>query len=303
VGSLKDAFAQFDLNEDDIIDTREQVSMYNELKGSMQTVLDEFSSHGMYDQAIDLRDRMVSLRKQFEQMQKKAEIDRQENEEKQLREAGNIIRKTRLKEWGQRQINLQHHLKAQHDDLVEVHRVQTHQLEEEMSIIPKPIIKFSTNMLAMKNSEKELVKQLRFEEAKSLRKRIDVLEAREVGSYEKRLEAADEMRRQRLQDSQAVDDKKRLQMSKKFEWSQARHKERDMMLTVARVANNRKDMLHCHHMDKMKQPQFTTRPIVPNRASHDQTSSTMRGTQLLKTVATGRKAVAELCGQHDFGDY
>jgi hypothetical protein len=186
----------------------------------------------MYDQAIDLRDRMVALRKQFEQMQKKAEIDRQENEEKQLREAGNIIRKTRLKEWGQRQINLQHHLKAQHGNLVEVHRVQTHQLEEEMSIIPKPIIKFSTNMLAMKNSEKELVKQLRFEEAKSLRKRIDVLEAREVGSYEKRLEAADEMRRQRLQDSQAVDDKKRLQMSKKFEWSQARHKERDMMVNI-----------------------------------------------------------------------
>jgi hypothetical protein len=173
---------------------------------------------------------MTTLRTEFEKMQIDTELERQEAEHKSFREASKIITKKRNQMWNQDRTSLMARLQFEDADLAHTHRVQRAQLEQEMRALPNPIIKLTRQLLDMKDSEKNLVRQKRFEEAKQLRKRVDKQGRKENDIFEAQLAAAEERRRKLLQNDHAIDRRKRMQMSKKMEWGQIRSRERDMMV-------------------------------------------------------------------------
>merc|ERR1712166_1114885 len=149
------------------------------------------------------------------------------------------------------------------------HRVRGDQLEREMRARPHPIIKLSIRLLDMKSSEKNLVRQKAFEDAWSMRKRVDKLEYAEVDAFDRKCEAAQNRRRRLLEEENAYERKKRMQISKKMEFHVSRATSKDMKLTADTLDHMASDMKHFHTMDRKKQPQFNLRPVVPNRASYD----------------------------------
>ena len=74
----------------------------------------------------------------------------------------------------------------------------------------------------------------------------------------------------------------------------------DKKITRWRMRNNNRDMAHFHHMDGLRKPDFSIKPVLPERANAQRTGSTHKGTIMLDAVATGRQAVAGLCSLHDF---
>jgi len=303
VANLSEAFKQFDLNGDDHIGVREQVTMYHQLKAGMQTSLSELARKGFYDQAAELRDRMKSIKREFEGRQVHTEESRQEKERRNFQTASKKIHTTKISQWGESGRRLHQECCATDDAMTHSHNIQTRQLEEEMAHLPDKMIKFSRTLLEMKDSETHLAGLGKFEEAKSLKRRVDKLEAAERDQHERNIEAGKNRRRALLQKNQADDRKKREQMDKKFEWAHTRAMEHDMKITNWRMSNNMHDMKHAHKVDSNKPPTFTTNQLLTKqRTQFLATGSTLRGSQLLASVATGRQAVAGLCGMHAIDD-
>jgi len=300
IKTMDDAFSQFDMNHDDTIDRREQILMYRTLMGSLQQTLDELVKMSIYDAAIELRDRIVVLRKSFEKMQIDMELGRQVKERAAFQQAEKIIRKKCGQFWVEekQKIEIQH--RASRMDLQTSHRVQRDQLEEDMDHTPQPLIKYTSMLLAMRASERALCGHKRFEEAKEVKRRADRMETSERKRYEQKCAAAQQKRRSDLGTTQGTEARKRLEQTKRNEWAMLRATDHDKKVTRWRMKNNRRDMGHMHHMDGLKKADFSIKPVLPQRPGAKYTGATNKGSLMLSRVASGRQAVAGLCEMHDF---
>jgi hypothetical protein len=65
---------------------------------------------------------------------------------------------------------------AQRQDLQRTHDIQTRQLEDYLEQLPKPHVKYSSQLLELKNSQHNLSKLNMFEEAKSVYTKVESME-------------------------------------------------------------------------------------------------------------------------------
>ena len=114
--------------------------------------------------------------------------------------------------------------------------------------------------------------------------------------------------RQRQQDRHAFEAEQRESNCKTAMWTTRRHAELDLGTTRDRMAHLEKDMKHAHVLDQHETRRYlgpqmmSMRPLVPKRAGHATSSSSLRGTLLSAATAEGRAAVSSLTSTHDFSD-
>jgi hypothetical protein len=300
IKTMDDAFSQFDMNNDDTLDRREQILMYRTLMNSLQTTLDELVKMSIYNAAIELRDRIVVLRKSFEKMQIDMEFGRQANERKAFQQAEVIVKKKCSQFWSEEKQKLEIQHGESKQDLKISHAVQRGQLEEEMDHMPQPLIKFSSTLLAMRKTERALCAHKRFEEAKEVKRRADRMEIVERKRFDEKCARKQQGRRNNLVKTQDIETRKRHEQTKRNEWGMHRATELDKKVTKWRMKHNHQDMHHMHVMDGKRKPDFSIKPVLPQRPGARHTGATNKGSIMLSKVASGRQAVAGLCALHNF---
>merc|ERR1711871_1763826 len=67
--------------------------------------------------------------------------------------------------------------------------------------------------------------------------------------------------------------RKRRERIKHHEWKMKRATDHDKKITRWRMRNNNRDMAHFHHMDGLRKPDFSIKPVLPERANAQRTGS------------------------------
>ena len=307
VGSLSDAYSNYGFATGDRIEKRDQVTMFKEMRGSMEEYLGGMARDGRYDAAVDLRDRMDHVTEQFQNTMLATEQTRQADERAMVKEAsGKVLRKLKA-HWREERRAAERMCDQSVADIVEDNAVHTQVLERDIAHAPRPRIKFSKTLLDMKTAEHELCKQHRFEEAKEVRRRADVVQRKEEEAHDAWVAMEEELTRHRWAEKAEELEHERTMNAKQCIVNAKHHQDLDVKTTQWRMAHNAKDMRHAHTMDTvaakryLKANMVSVRPVVASRAGHEATSSSLKGTHMHKATAEGRAAVSSLSANHDFG--
>ena len=141
-----------------------------------------------------------------------------------------------------------------------------------------------------------------------MRRRADLVEAKERAAHEKNVADAEERERAELRSHCADEKYKRAVVCQDRWWSSRRQGDLDLKTTKQRVKNNTRDMQHMHTLEGQDKPdhgglpEFGSKMTVAKRRNFDKSSAVNRGTQMRNLIADGRAAVADLSSAHDFGD-
>ncbi|KAF1334959.1 hypothetical protein FI667_g1663, partial [Globisporangium splendens] len=170
IKSLVDVFAVFGYTADDFIDRHDQCTIFKRIRGELEDLLRDLSTHTKkYDKAVLLRDRLRLIKKEFIDMQGKYERRRQDQERSQFHRGIVLARK--------------------HSDILCDARTQGSEREMQHNKLSEPHVKFSKLLLELKDTEKNLSKLRQFEDAKNVFLRADALEkeerARNTENFEK----------------------------------------------------------------------------------------------------------------------
>ncbi|OQR89806.1 hypothetical protein THRCLA_09570 [Thraustotheca clavata] len=179
IKNLADVYAIFGYGSDDIVDQRDQIVMFTKIRQEMMTVLNQMTTKGKYANAIVLRDRLRTIKRDFIQLQHKYEKRRQDGENNLFSEAIELVRDQHEKKWFAKQKDIEAECNVRRQELEKTQLVQTRQLEDFLDRLPDPHCKFSKTLLELKNSEYYLSKLQLFEQAKNVYTRADAMETTE----------------------------------------------------------------------------------------------------------------------------
>lgn len=180
IKNLVDVFAVFGYTADDFIDRHDQCTIFKRIRGELNDLLRDLSTHTKkYDKAVLLRDRLTLIKREFIDMQGRYEVRRQEHEKHQFQRGVVLARKRTDSSCDARTSDGEREIQHKRDDLEKTHRVERAQLESFLSKLPEPHTKFSKLLLELKDTEKNLSRLRHFEDAKNVYLRADAMEKEE----------------------------------------------------------------------------------------------------------------------------
>ncbi|KAG7382095.1 hypothetical protein PHYPSEUDO_005309 [Phytophthora pseudosyringae] len=300
IKSLVDVFAVFGFSADDIIDKHDQCTSFKKIRAELDDLLRDLAmSTKKYDKAIVLRDRLRIIKREFVEMQGTYEIRRQEKEGQQF-SRGIVLTKQRSDVLSAaRTDSCERQILHRQVELRKTHEVERAQLETYLNKLQEPHAKFSTLLLELKNTEKNLASLKLFEDAKNVFARVNSMERDQRALNTAKFDKFKEKKRALLlekQQQELAEAEEKL-MEKRYAVMRANDNHRKT--EVQRVKNLKEDMKHAHAIDMNCKKVFSTNAVAAVRKSHGTTSSTYRGQQLLSTVQGKRLEVASLCMLHD----
>ncbi|KAG1710799.1 hypothetical protein DVH05_013524 [Phytophthora capsici] len=300
IKSLVDVFAVFGYSAEDIVDKHDQCTIFKKIRAELDDLLRDLSMKTKkYDKAILLRGRLRLIKREFVEMQGIYESRRQEKEEQQF-SRGIVLARQRTEGLCATQTDAcERETLHQQEELRQTHDVERSQLETYLNKLQEPHVKFSTLLLELKNTEKNLAKLKLFEDAKNVSIRADSLERDQRALNSAKFEKFKEKKRALLlekQQEELAEAREKL-MEKRYVVMRANETHRKT--EEQRMKNLKVDMKHAQTMDMHGKKIFSTNSVAIVRKSHGATSSTYRGQQLLSTVQGKRLQVASLCLLHD----
>lgn len=169
IKSLVDVFAVFGFSEGDIVDKHDQCTNFNKIRAELDELLRDLAMHTKkYDKAILLRDRLRIIKREFVEMQGTYEARRQEREGQQF-SRGIVLAKQRTDILCVTQTDsCEREILHKQEELKKTHEVEQAQLEIYLEKLQEPHVKFSTLLLELKNTEKNLARLKLFEDAKNV---------------------------------------------------------------------------------------------------------------------------------------
>ncbi|ETI52742.1 hypothetical protein F442_04170 [Phytophthora nicotianae P10297] len=300
IKSLVDVFTVFGFSADDIIDKHDQCTIFKKIRAELDDLLRDLSLNTKkYDKAIVLRDRLRLIKREFVEMQGTYEGRRQEKETQHFNR-GVVLAKQRSDILcAARAENYEREILHRQKELKKTHEVERAQLETYLNKLQEPHVKFSSLLLELKNTEKNLAKLKLFEDAKNVFVRVDSMEREErvlnTAKFERFKENKRALLLQKQQQELAEAEEKLTEKRYVVQRANDNHRKTELQ----RMKNLKADMKHAHTMDMHSKKIFSTNAVAAVRKSHNATSSTYRGQQLLSTVQGKRLEVASLCLLHD----
>ena len=252
--------------------------------------------------------RHAKLKREFKALQMADEVRRQNAEVKNYDRAARRIRDISTRTTQQRNAKVAAECAEKRRDLQKLHVWQQGQLEERIKRMHKPPVRFSKDLLEWKSSEKHLARLKQFTEAKALNKRIVVLEPQELAAHDASWVNKLKALRQKLKRRQDFEVRKLDEKLHDLTLRAQRDGDRSAMLNDQRLKNHKTDMQHAHIVDRNQLPEYCkvvdgrVQPVVKKRAHLLETSSTYRGSQLLKSLKGKKSVDVSLCDVHDFED-
>lgn len=202
---------------------------------------------------------------------------------------------------------IDHEAQKRKEELAHSHALEQQRLEEYISNMHRPRVRYSKQLLETLHSEKHLANLDEFEEAAALRRHVSQQLPLEVARHNSSIEHIIQVRRAKLYSRQKFQQAKLEEklMTKKL--SLLRKFDASVRAQMATLQNLRREMQHRHILELLKPVQFCAvrygkvRPVVAKRSGYSKTDASFRGTQLLKVVkADAVENVLSVCDLTDF---
>lgn len=228
VQNLEDALSRFGFTPDDKISRRELVTIYNQIRKEMEPEIFRLANTAQYAEAKEMRARLTNLRQEFDNLQLNGALNIR-NEQQSLFSKGSKELLTRVEKEHNKQLNeLQEYFEEKTKQHHLYQEIETINLEKQISLIPRPNVRYTKRLIELFRSEYNLNKLKQYDEAIKVRRMIDKLLPLEEKRFYQDFDSSIETKRKLLQEQQRLDDMKFEEKMKKTEWNDIRRREKEM---------------------------------------------------------------------------
>lgn len=163
--NLQSTLQRFGFSNDDKIDRRELVLIYSAVNKEMEKEIINLTNNNRYSNAEEMRNRLTSIRKEFDSLQTIVVKTNQKDQcgylDKAIKEMNNTLQKTHQYETEKLYENLNYMEEEQN----KINQIEIDNLELEISRIPRPSVKYSKRAIELFKAEKGLVRFNQYEDA------------------------------------------------------------------------------------------------------------------------------------------
>ena len=182
--SLRAAFeVLFGVGANDVFPVRDRIRMWQTTKGMMKDTFDSLMANRQYEACKVMKSRMDVFDQQFESMHTEDTGRHRVAEEKNFHKACRIVRTKAETAYTKTQTKVADFAERKVAELAEVQSRDIQELDIRVSKFPCPSRLSTTQMLALKASERNLAQRGKFEEAGVMRKAVNVLQAPERAAF------------------------------------------------------------------------------------------------------------------------
>ncbi len=228
VQNLEDALSRFGFNKEDKITRRELVTIYKNIRDAMEPEIFRLANTARYAEAKDMRARLTNLRQEFDDLQLNgAARIRSEQQNLFVKAEKEILTKLQCEHEHKVQ-TLRQRFEEQEKTHTLYHTIQSNNLDQTISKIHKPPVRYSKRLIELFKSEYNLNKLKQYDEAIKVRRMIDKLLPLEEKKFYDHFDASIENKRKKLAASHAADNQKFEETQKKEEWKDIRRREHEI---------------------------------------------------------------------------
>ena len=291
VRDLTETLSRFGYSKDDRIGRRELVLMYRAVEKEMEAEISRLAFSGDYDGAKELRQRLTTLRAEFDSLQttvvKTTHDDQRAFMRRAIKEVNIAVDETHSKELSSLLVS---NVEIE-ENMRNTHEIQWDNLELEISRIPRPRMKYSKRAIELFRAESGLIRLKQYDDAKKVRMMLDRLLPGEEERFDDAFDEMIEAKRTLLKQAQAFDRERLDEKLKGIEWTDHRRRELEKSISKTRVQNHVKDMSHAHTMEGKLRPEMSVKPsaLWHKRPGYQLTAASLRGNQLLTATRSKGK--------------
>ncbi len=225
VKDLEDALNRFGYSKDDRISRRELVLIYNQIKVEMEKEIFSMANSTAYSTAKEMRTRLNKLRAEFDNLQISGVQNTRTEQVDCFGKASTEIL-TDVKRRQAQSIQQLNETFIKERDTHELYReIETNKLEQTISLIPTPKVRYSKRMIELFKAEYNLNKLKEYDEAIKVRRMIDKLLPKEEKQFYDNFNQSIENKRLALQAAQEVDRQRLDEKIKTHDWNELRRRE------------------------------------------------------------------------------
>jgi hypothetical protein len=233
VQNLEDALCRFGFMKDDKISRRELVTIYHHVRKEMEPEIFRLANTAHYAEAKEMRARLTALRAEFDNLQLSG-AEKIRTEQQKLFSKGSQELLTRVEKQHSKELhqlaNFMNEKEKTHSLYQEIEKMK---LEQEISLIPRPNIRYSKRLIELFKSEYNLNKLKQYDEAIKVRRMIDKLLPLEEKRFYQNFSESIEQNRKKLDDQQSIDGVRFEEKLKKIEWNDIRRREKEANVYVS----------------------------------------------------------------------
>lgn len=232
VQNLEDALSRFGFTLDDKISRRELVTIYNHIRKEMEPEIFRLANTACYAEAKEMRARLTNLRQEFDNLQLNGASNIRQEQQKLFQKGSKELLTRVEKQHNKEYDELNHYFdeKSKQHELYQ--EIETTNLEKQISLIPRPNIRYTKRLIELLKSEYNLNKLKQYDEAIKVRRMIDKLLPDEEKKFYQHFDQSIEKKRTLLQEQQRIDTMRFEEKMKKTEWNDIRRREKEMNMYV-----------------------------------------------------------------------
>jgi len=228
VQNLEDALSRYGFTKDDKISRRELVTIFSNVRKAMEPEIFHLANSARYAEAKEMRARFTKIREEFEELQLNG--TRKVHDEQQSlfqRAAEEVVRKVSRehKEQTDKLMGTFQEKTVDHDNF---RTIQSTNLEQTISKIHVPHVRYSKRLIELFKAEYNLNKNNQYDDAIKVRRMIDKLVPIEEKKFYKHFDASIERQRKQLELEQSQEYTKLQENLKRAEWKDIRRREAEM---------------------------------------------------------------------------
>lgn len=316
VRNLAETMSAFGYNHDDRVERRELCNMWATVKRDIEVEIVRLAHNNGYEHAKKLRARLITLRAEFDGLQTNTVAKSQVLQHERFNSAEEEMKKKLKDETRELLSHTMEECAQLEADLELSRRIQTENLEFEISNIPTPRVMYSKRAIELKKAEAELIRLAQYDDARKVSLMLEKLIPLEEKVRMKKFEEEIELKREVLARKQKQNAVRIEEKVKGLKWNGTRQAEKRSNIGLQRIKNHRLDMEHAHHHEKNLRPEMSVKPsaLWQKRPGYQATDAALRGDQLLHLVRTGggkplsssppkQVFAASLTDKHDFFDH
>jgi hypothetical protein len=213
--------------QDDNIERRDLVKIYERVRKEMEKEISRLAHTAQYDSAKEMRERLTSLRSEFDHLQTSS-VDRSHREQEVHLERASKMLMNNLKSNQNDQLeNLRDHRDHLKTALERQHEIEWENLEVEISRMARPPVKYSKRLIELFKAESSLIKLNQYDDARTVRNMIDRIKPGEEKRAYDVFDSSIEAKREQLRRKQQADGMRLEEKVTGIEWEDLRRKDRE----------------------------------------------------------------------------
>ncbi len=228
VQNLEDALSRYGFTKDDKMTRRELVTIFSNVRKAMEPEIFKLANSARYAEAKEMRARFNRIRGEFEDLQLNGAKNIRNEQQNLFQKASQELVEKVSTEHKEQTETLQNTFQQKSIAHEKYKNIQTLNLEQTISKIHVPHVRYSKRLIELFKAEYNLNKNFQYDDAIKVRRMIDKLVPIEEKKFYKHFDESIERQRKRLELEQERELAKFEESLKRAEWKDIRRREAEM---------------------------------------------------------------------------